>query len=136
MIDKQVKTIAFFGAFICLLAVAVGAFGAHAFKHILIANQKEAIYDLANRYQFYHGLALMLIAAIFNRSAADINSTVKPNLKLIGVLMLLGTIIFSGSLYFLALLNMTWLGAVTPIGGLLLLIAWFLLLLQIVKAGQ
>jgi len=130
MIDKQLKTIAFLGAFLCLLAVAIGAFGAHAFKDILVANQKEGVYDLANRYQFYHGLALILIAALFNANNA------KPTLKALGVLMFLGTLLFSGSLYLLALLNISWLGAITPIGGVLLLIAWALLLVQIVKSDR
>lgn len=126
MIDKQLRTLAFFGAFLCLLAVAIGAFGAHAFKDILVANQKEGVYDLANRYQFYHGLALILIAALFNGANAK-----QQALKVLGVLMFLGTLIFSGSLYLLALFNITWLGAITPIGGVLLLFAWALLLVQI-----
>ncbi|MBL4674278.1 MAG: DUF423 domain-containing protein [Arenicella sp.] len=135
MIDKQLQTIAFFGTLLCLLAVLIGAFGAHAFKDILVANQKEAVYDLANRYQFYHGLALILIAALFNHAGASSRSNTRPTLKVLGVLMFLGSLIFSGSLYLLALLNITWLGAITPIGGLLLLIAWALLLVKIVKWG-
>lgn len=127
MIDKQLKTIAFLGAILCLLAVAIGAFGAHAFKDILVANQKEGVYDLANRYQFYHGLALILIAALFSRT----NAKPEPTLKALGLLMFLGTLLFSGSLYLLALFNITWLGAITPIGGVLLLFAWALLLVQI-----
>jgi uncharacterized membrane protein YgdD (TMEM256/DUF423 family) len=127
MNSKHLTTMAFLGALLCLLAVAIGAFGAHAFKGILAANQKEAVYDLANRYQFYHGLALILIAALFNSANA------RPALKVLGVLMFVGTLIFSGSLYLLALLNITWLGAITPIGGFLLLIAWALFLVQIVK---
>lgn len=127
MIDKQLKTIAFLGAFLCLIAVAIGAFGAHAFKDILVANQKEGVYDLANRYQFYHGLALILIAALFSRT----NAKPEPTLKALGLLMFLGTLLFSGSLYLLALFNITWLGAITPIGGFLLLFAWALLLVQI-----
>jgi len=132
MIDKQLRAMAFFGALLCLLAVAIGAFGAHAFKDILVANQREAVYDLANRYQFYHGIALILIAALFN----SVNTKPQPTLKALGVLMFLGTLIFSGSLYLLALLNVTWLGAITPIGGLLLLLAWALLLVKIVKLGR
>ena len=130
MIDKQVKTMALCGALLCFFGVAIGAFGAHAFKDILVANQREAVYDLANRYQFYHGLALILIAALFKGSGE------KPSLKILGVLMVLGSLMFSGSLYLLALLNLTWLGAVTPIGGLLLLLAWGLLLVKIVALGR
>jgi uncharacterized membrane protein YgdD (TMEM256/DUF423 family) len=133
MIDKKLRRMAFFGALLCLLAVAIGAFGAHVFKDTLVANQKEAVYDLANRYQFYHGLALILIAALFGRAGVSDSSYAKPTLNLLGILMFLGTLIFSGSLYVLALLNIAWLGAITPIGGLLLLIAWALLLLKIVK---
>lgn len=142
MIDKQLRTMAFFGALLCLLAVAIGAFGAHAFKDILVVNQREAVYDLANRYQFYHGLALILIAALFNsvavRSSINAISSANagPTIKVLGVLMFLGTLIFSGSLYLLALLNIAWLGAITPIGGLLLLIAWTLLLVKIAKLGR
>lgn len=121
MHDKKIRLIALCGIVLCLFAVAIGAFGAHAFKDILISNQRQDVFDLANRYQFYHGLALMLIAALFGRTESP------PKLGLIGSLMLLGTLVFSGSLYLLSLLNLSWLGAVTPIGGVMLIIAWGLL---------
>ena len=121
MHDKQIRLIALCGIVLCLLAVAIGAFGAHAFKELLISNQRQDVFDLANRYQFYHGLGLMLIAALFGRTESP------PKLGLIGSLMLLGTLVFSGSLYMLSLLNLSWLGAVTPIGGVMLISAWGLL---------
>ena len=121
MHDKQIRLIALCGIVLCLLAVAIGAFGAHAFKELLISNQGQDVFDLANRYQFYHGLGLMLIAALFGRTESP------PKLGLIGSLMLLGTLVFSGSLYMLSLLNLSWLGAVTPIGGVMLISAWGLL---------
>lgn len=121
MHDKKIRLIALCGIVLCLFAVAIGAFGAHAFKDILISNQRQDVFDLANRYQFYHGLALMLIAALFGRTESP------PKLGLIGSLMLLGTLVFSGSLYLLSLLNLSWLGAVTPIGGVMLISAWGLL---------
>ena len=128
MHDKQIRLIALCGALLCLLAVAIGAFGAHAFKEVLISNQREAVFDLANRYQFYHGLALLLIAALFGRL------TTPPKLALVGGLMFVGTLVFCCSLYILALLNLAWLGAVTPIGGTLLILAWGLLLKKIYQA--
>lgn len=125
MHDKQIRSIALCGAVLCLLAVAIGAFGAHAFKELLINNQRQDVFDLANRYQFYHGLALILIAALFGRTSSS------PKLGLISSLMLIGALVFCCSLYLLALLNLTWLGAVTPIGGALLIVAWGLLVKKI-----
>ena len=130
MNDKRLRLIAFSGAVLCLLAVLIGAFGAHAFKEVLVANQRQGVFDLANRYQFYHGLALMLIAALFA------NSPVKPKLGLSSGLMVLGTFVFCGSLYLLSLLNLAWLGAVTPIGGVLLIIAWVLLAKTLLVSGN
>ncbi len=127
MQEKPIKLAALSGVVICLLAVAIGAFGAHALKDVLVINQREEVFDLANRYQFFHGLALMLVAALF-RGTQPING-----LNLIARLMVSGTIIFCLSLYLLALLNISWLGAVTPIGGVLLLFAWVLLLMRLLK---
>lgn len=121
--------IAICGAMLCLLAVAIGAFGAHALKDILAANNRESVFELANRYQFYHGLALLIIAAIFQNI-----SSVK-SLKLITCLMTLGVLIFSGSLYLLAITNLTWLGAITPIGGTLMIIAWGILIWRLSNAN-
>lgn len=125
MKDKQIRLIALSGVVLCLLAVAIGAFGAHAFKELLISNQRQDVFDLANRYQFYHGLALILIAALFNGFRPP------PKLAMIGGLMFLGTLIFCLSLYLLALLNLNFLGAITPVGGTLLIVAWGLLIVRI-----
>lgn len=108
------------GATICLLAVAIGAFGAHALKDVLIANQRESVFELANRYQFYHGLGLLLMAALFQHNQGS------RSLSLINALIVVGTVIFSGSLYTLAITNIAWLGAITPVGGSALIAAWAL----------
>jgi uncharacterized membrane protein YgdD (TMEM256/DUF423 family) len=129
MNNKELRSIALLGTILCLLAVLIGAFGAHAFKGVLAANQREDVFDLANRYQFYHGLALILIAALFAQAQP------KPRLVVIVGIMFLGTLIFCGSLYLLALLNLTWLGAVTPIGGALLLVSWGLLATKLLRFG-
>lgn len=109
------------GACLCFLAVAIGAFGAHALADILQQNQRLDTFELANRYQFYHGLALFLIG---------IWRTGQPfaDLYLSVYCFVLGTIIFSGSLYALSLSNIGVFGAITPIGGLLLLFSWALLI--------
>jgi uncharacterized membrane protein YgdD (TMEM256/DUF423 family) len=127
---KSIKhqNIAICGATLCLLAVTIGAFGAHALKDILVENQRESVFDLANRYQFYHGLALLLIAALFQ------NSEALKSLKLIANLMVTGVLIFSISLYALAISNASWLGAITPIGGTLMLLAWGLTIWRLLKA--
>ena len=122
------KNIALSGAIICLLAVAIGAFGAHAFKELLIENQREAVFELANRYQFYHGLGLLIIATLFQ------NFDDSRLLVLVKRLMTAGVLIFSGSLYALAISNVTWLGAITPIGGSLLIAAWAMLILRIIRS--
>lgn len=115
---------------LCLFAVAIGAFGAHAFKELLVANQRLGVFELANRYQFYHGLALILIAVLFSSVAT------KPKLGLVTGLMLLGTLVFCASLYLLALLNLSWLGAITPIGGTLLIAAWIVLITKVFKLNH
>lgn len=99
------------------LAVALGAFGAHALKSILEANQRVDTFELASRYQFYHALALIALGLLLHHF---------PNRPFIygGYAFIIGMLIFSGSLYILSLTNIGVLGAITPIGGLALIIAW------------
>jgi uncharacterized membrane protein YgdD (TMEM256/DUF423 family) len=108
------------GALLGGLAVVLGAFGAHALKNILTANQRLDTFELAARYQFYHALAILAVGLVlghFNH----------PFIYIAGYTFLLGILIFSGSLYLLSLSNWTWLGAITPIGGLALIGGWVLL---------
>ena len=108
-------------AFVMLLGVAMGAFGAHGLRNIL-SDQSLIIYQTAVSYQMWHGLGLGLIAAF---------SQHLPHSKLLiwaGWLMFVGVILFSGSLYILSLTGIRWLGAITPFGGLAFLIAWGLVL--------
>ena len=99
-------------AALCFLAVALGAFGAHALKGTLEANQTTEVWKTAVLYHFIHALALLMLAAlpVVHRAAAG--------------LFVAGILIFSGSLYLLALTNVKWLGAITPLGGLCLLAGW------------
>ncbi len=105
-----------------LLAVALGAFGAHGLKHVLSA-EMLAVYKTAVTYQMWHALGLGLIAVCRDRFGGS---------KLLiwaGWLMFGGILLFSGSLYLLTLLNLPWLGMVTPFGGVAFIVAWLLLLL-------
>ncbi|MCC2655979.1 MAG: ywdK [Panacagrimonas sp.] len=98
------------------IAVALGAFGAHALRARL-SPEMLAIWKTANEYHFYHALALLLVG-VLARQAPTTNYGVPA------ACFLFGTLVFSGSLYVLALTGMRWLGAITPIGGLLFLAGW------------
>jgi uncharacterized membrane protein YgdD (TMEM256/DUF423 family) len=102
-----------------LIAVACGAFGAHALKQILSA-EMLTIWQTAVQYQMVHALGLLAIALLMPRL-----STVW--LARAGYSMLFGILIFSGSLYALALSGIRLLGAITPIGGLAFLVGWAML---------
>ncbi|MGK0500516.1 MAG: uncharacterized membrane protein YgdD (TMEM256/DUF423 family) [Oceanicoccus sp.] len=107
-------------AFSGLLAVAIGAFGAHGLKERLPADLM-AVYQTGVQYHFYHTFALLVVALLLLQY---------PQLKLLnwsGGLLLLGMLIFSGSLYLMALTGVRWLGAITPIGGVAMIIGWLLL---------
>lgn len=100
------------------IGVACGAFGAHALKNRLPPNLLE-VWQTAVHYQQIHALGLFAVAGLLAWSGARV-------FRSAGALMLAGIVLFSGSLYALALSGERWLGAVTPIGGVLLLAAWAL----------
>jgi uncharacterized membrane protein YgdD (TMEM256/DUF423 family) len=102
------------GAGFMFLAVGLGAFGAHALKTRL-SPEMLAIFETGVKYQVYHALALLLLAAVRGPSKA-------------GWCFTAGIVLFSGSLYVLALTGVKKWGAVTPIGGLLFLAGWLLVL--------
>ena len=98
------------------LAVAAGAFGAHGLRGRL-SPDLMVVFETAARYQMYHALALIALAAIAGRLYGR-------GAEVAGWLFVAGTVIFSGSLYLLALGGPRWLGAVTPLGGLCFLVGW------------
>ena len=100
-----------------LLAVALGAFGAHGLKNRLPADLL-AVWQTAVQYHFWHTLALFGIGILLSHGHTT------RLLHTSGWLMLAGIVLFSGSLYLLCLSGVRWLGAITPIGGTLWLIAW------------
>jgi uncharacterized membrane protein YgdD (TMEM256/DUF423 family) len=100
------------GAVLGFIAVAAGAFGAHGLKGVLTPERFET-FEVAVRYQMYHALAILLAGLLGAPQAAWC--------------FLAGVLIFSGSLYLLVLTDQRWLGAITPIGGLLFLAGWIAL---------
>lgn len=100
--------------------VAAGAFGAHALRDRL-APDLLAIYQTGVLYHLVHGLAALLAGVLAGHVSSNRRATAP------GWLFLAGTVIFSGSLYLLALTGARWLGAVTPIGGTMWIVAWVLM---------
>ncbi|MFM6139686.1 MAG: DUF423 domain-containing protein [Cuspidothrix sp.] len=100
------------------LSVAGGAFGAHALRE-KISDRSLEIFDTGARYQMYHALALLLVAILMSCL-----ETPPTALLVSGWLFIIGVVIFSGSLYALSLTGIKSLGAVAPLGGLSLMIAW------------
>jgi uncharacterized membrane protein YgdD (TMEM256/DUF423 family) len=116
MITGMDKTFMFIGALMGFVGVAVGAFGAHGLRGRL-SPEMLAVFETGVRYQMYHALALLLVAAVMARMGGWLIVTA-------GWSFTAGILIFSGSLYALALTGVTTLGAITPIGGLAFLIGW------------
>lgn len=108
-----------------MLAVALGAFGAHALGDVLLPHE-EATYETANRYHFYHTIVLVFIAILYARDESRM-------LRLAAYAYIDGIVLFSGSLYLLASKNVLgiadwgFLGPITPVGGVFLIIGWFIL---------
>ena len=110
------------------LAVALGAFGAHALKTKLEASNLLSTYQTAVQYHFYHTLLLIALGLVMYK----IDS---PWLSYAGYATIVGILLFSGSLYALCLTNVRWLGVITPIGGLCFILGWVFLLLAVMKNG-
>jgi len=104
------------GALSALVAVAAGAFGAHALRNRLVPDM-QGVYEIGARYHMYHALALLAAAWAVGRWPGG------PAVAA-GWLFVAGTLIFSGSLYLLALTGQRWLGAITPLGGLAFILGW------------
>lgn len=102
-----------------LVAIGTGAFGVH-FLRRTVAESALEVWRTAANYQMIHGIGLILVALASDRIA-------KGAVCLAGGLFVFGTIVFSGSLYALSALGLRWLGAITPIGGLALMMGWGIL---------
>jgi uncharacterized membrane protein YgdD (TMEM256/DUF423 family) len=109
------------GAILLALAVIIGAFGAHALQGRLDAYSK-GVYETGVMYHFFHALGLLVISFL-----PRIGALSAPRTGWVCALLLVGIILFSGSLYALAISGVRMLGAVTPLGGLAFIAAWILL---------
>jgi uncharacterized membrane protein YgdD (TMEM256/DUF423 family) len=122
------KLFVFLGALAGAIGVALGAFGAHALKTRL-APDVLAIWQTAVQYHFWHALALIAIGILIALALPG-----SALLRWAGWLMVAGILLFSGSLYALALSNVRSLGAVTPFGGVAWIAAWVLLAVAVWKS--
>jgi uncharacterized membrane protein YgdD (TMEM256/DUF423 family) len=106
--------------------VALGAFGAHALKPSLLASGRLDTFELAVRYQFYHALALFFVGFWMEKNYS-------APFRWAASLLFSGVLLFSGSLYLLALTEITTFAFITPLGGLLMLLGWICLVYGFVK---
>lgn len=111
------------------LAVALGAFGAHALKPMLLAAGRTDTFELAVRYQFYHTAALFIAGLLQVRYPSKL-------LRAAPVAFIAGILLFSGSLFALCFTGTLTFALITPAGGVLLLTGWLLLLFGIIRAKQ
>lgn len=118
-IDRSAQWLVGIGCISAGVGVGAGAFGAHMLKTIL-EPPMLAVYDTGTRYQMYHAFGMVLsgLAVTVWRDAGAAKA---------GWLFLAGTLLFSGSLYGVSLLGIRWLGAVTPVGGVLFIVGWCIL---------
>lgn len=121
------KLFASLGSINALIAVMLGAFGAHALRSRLSADMMD-IFQTGVQYHFYHALGLLAVGIIAYHLPES------TWLKWSGWLMLTGIVVFSGSLYVLSISGIKWLGAITPIGGTAFIAAWVLLTVAILKS--
>ena len=117
MIKAMDRTFLLIGALAGFLGVGVGAFGAHGLRS-RVSPEMLAVFETGARYQMYHALALLIVAAVIGRFGDS------RLLVVAGWSFVAGILLFSGSLYALSLTSISTLGAVTPIGGVAFLAGW------------
>lgn len=104
------------GALFGFLGVVLGAFGAHALRARL-SPEMLSVWKTANEYHFYHAIALVIVGLLAR-------AVRMPGLDFVAICFIGGVLVFSGSLYAMALTDVRWLGAITPIGGLMFVLGW------------
>ena len=124
------KSIVIIGIVVLLIAIVLGAFGAHTLKEHLTP-EKLNTFEVGVRYQVYHGLAFLILG--FSADKFQFSLKLPTRLIFVGVLM------FSGSIYFLAIqeildVSLKFLGPITPLGGLLIITGWILFLIKIMRS--
>lgn len=113
----MVRKYAMIGAFVALLAVVLGAFGAHMLEE-RISEDDLKTFETGVRYQMYHGLGILLVALLGDRFGSG------KKLIWAGRLLVIGVILFSGSLYGLSLTGLAFFGPITPLGGVSIIAGW------------
>ena len=119
------KSILLAASVLLALAVGIGAFGAHGLKSQLTSEMMQ-IYKTGVEYHFYHALGLLLIGVLAISMPSGF-------LNWAAILLAIGIVLFSGSLYLLAISGIKWLGAITPLGGLSFIAGWILLFVAVWK---
>ncbi|MBZ2192904.1 DUF423 domain-containing protein [Pseudoalteromonas arctica] len=119
----MIKLFLMTGSIFCMLSVMLGAFAAHGLKSRL-SEYSLGVFKTAAEYQMVHGLALIAVAILIKWGI---------NLSWAGGFFITGTLLFSCSLYLLALTDMKWLGPITPLGGLCFIIGWIVILVQVAR---
>ncbi len=114
------------GAILGALGVALGAFGAHALKNALIQNGRLETYELAVRYQYYHAFVMLITGLAMEKCN-------QASIRWASLLILVGVVLFSGSLYFFAFTNIASFAMVTPIGGVFMLVGWIMLAYSFIR---
>ena len=112
------------GVVFAFLSIALGAFGAHALKNHL-NEYSRMVYEKAILYQMFHSIGLILVALIDKSYHLDLFYS--------GWMFIVGIILFSGSLYILAIYQIKWVGMITPIGGIMFLIGWMLIFVKLIR---
>ena len=119
------KTYIIIGALLSALGIALGAFGSHSLKTKLNPDEL-VVYDIATRYLMYHALGIISLGILaFNVPESVVEVPV--------ILMLIGIVLFSGSLYLISIKGYTKLGVITPLGGTAFIVSWVLLAINIFK---
>lgn len=124
------RTILIIAGILIFLSIILGAFGAHALKEVL-SPERLISFETGVRYKMYHGLALLILGFSWDR--------VKFSMKWMVNLILAGVILFSGSIYGLAMrevlnVKLSFLGPITPFGGLLMIAGWFIFIIQLIRS--
>jgi uncharacterized membrane protein YgdD (TMEM256/DUF423 family) len=122
------RTLCGAGALLIALATVIGAMGTHVLKPRLSLDRYEVL-QTAVHYQFFHALGLLLIGLLAERSA-------QPLLRTAGALLLIGVVLFSGSLYLLVAGAPSLIGVVTPIGGVFMIVAWLVATGSLLRATR
>ena len=126
MINKKTKLLLLIASFMMAIGIFLGAFGAHILKQF-ISDELLRVYEIGIKYYFFNTLGLFIIAFILQY---------KPHSNIIftsAFLILIGTLLFSVSLYLLVILKISYIAMITPIGGITLLFGWLLTAIGIIK---